>query len=164
MKFSYDLESVGWANVYLKINHKEEYFTPSYLTEPLIDLLDGLMTLMTEFTPNDEVKSITTFQWDLEPAIVDWKLMRLDDEQVLVTIELFRDGLREQEGESLGELVLSELCNLKEFIKEIVSSLDLLLMKYGLVGYRENWSRADFPIGRYLKLRHCRCRNAISGI
>jgi hypothetical protein len=151
MKFSFDLESVGWANVHLKINDKEEYFSPSYVTEPLIDLLDAVMTLMKEFTPDDEVKSSTSFEWDLEPAIVDWKLYRLNDEQLLVTIEIFRTGFRDL---GKGELLLSEKCNLIDFIQEIVSSLDLLIAKYGLVGFRENWRRADFPIGRYLKLKH----------
>ena len=78
----------------------------------------------------------------------------MNDEQIQVTIEIFQDGIRELEGKKLGELLLSEQCNLKEFIQEIVKSLDSLLIKYGLVGYRENWSRADFPIGRYLKLKH----------
>ncbi|WP_159888708.1 hypothetical protein [Paenibacillus puerhi] len=154
MKFSYDLDSVGWANVHLKINEKEEYFSPSYVTEPLIDLLDAVMTLMKEFTPDDEVKSLTSFEWDFEPAIVDWKLKRLNDDELLVTIEIFRDGVKVLEGKRLGEQLLSEQCDLIEFIREIVSSLDLLITKYGLVGYRENWSGADFPIGRYLKLKH----------
>lgn len=154
MNFTYDLESVGWAKVTLEMNGKEMFFNPSYLTEPLVDLLSSLMTLLPEFTPVDEVVKSSTFEWDQEPAIVEWKLEKLNAKQIRIIINQYKDGIKELNGNELREQLLSEVCDIREFISHIVSSLDMVISKYGLIGYRENWYRGDFPIGRYLKLKH----------
>ncbi len=154
MKLTYDLEGIGWATVYLKINDKEEYFNPSYFSEALIDLLDSVMILMPEFTPNDEIKETSSFEWEQEPAIAIWTLKKLGKEQLEISIRLYKDGTKKLNERDLGETLIEEQCNRNDLINEIVDSLDQLVKKYGLVGYRENWYRGDFPIGRYLKLKN----------
>ncbi|SFF09061.1 hypothetical protein SAMN04487969_113153 [Paenibacillus algorifonticola] len=112
------------------------------------------MILLPEFTPIDEVVESSTFEWNEEPSIVEWTLEKLNTTQMRITIKQYKDGIKELNGQELHEQVLSEICEIREFIIHLVASLDMIISKYGLVGYRENWSRGDFPIGRYLKLKH----------
>jgi hypothetical protein len=49
-----------------------------------------------------------------------------------------------------------------EFIVEFVQEMDRILERYGLVGYRENWSY-EFPVGLYLMLKNiCKGQNRLA--
>ncbi|WP_342418622.1 hypothetical protein [Paenibacillus sp. FSL H8-0168] len=150
MKFTYTLSNIGWADVHLRIENSEIYISPSYLSEPLIDLVRAIEVLLPECTPADEVKSIVNFDWDSEPAIHNWKIVKKSQEIVQVNITVYEDGIKTHP----GKLEFSEECNFNEFISEVVQSMEVLLKDHGILGYRKQWYAQDFPISSYLQLKY----------
>lgn len=49
MKFIYRLTGIGWAEI--EINSRKYFSFPSYLSEPLIDLLEGLVSIIPSCIP-----------------------------------------------------------------------------------------------------------------
>lgn len=150
MVFTYVLRSVGWADVHLKINNSEIYMDASYLSEPLIDLVRAVELLIPECVEEDELKDTVKFDYDSEPAIHRWTLIKKDETNIMIRITLFIDGITDGQGED----VFNEECNLDEFIKLLVIQMENLLKKHGLVGYRKQWNAQDFPVSSYLQLKN----------
>lgn len=150
MLFTYDLYSIGWAHVQIEINDQKLFMVPSYLTEPLIDLMNGIMSLLPECSHEDEIKQQSVFEWDSEPAIHRWILTRYTHTDLSIKVILYKDG---DVGES-GEVVFDSNCSLLDFISQLVHSLEKMLVKYGIVGYKTNWDSADFPLSGYIKLKY----------
>lgn len=150
MKFTYELNSIGWANVYLHIENTEIYMDPSYLSEPLVDLVRSIELLLPECSPEDEVRNIVQFDWDSEPAVHNWLIERISEDKVQIKIFLYKDGIKTLP----GELVFSEECEMKVLIHEVVNSMELLLKNHGIFGYRRQWCAQDFPISSYLQLKY----------
>ncbi|MEF2965399.1 hypothetical protein V3851_06090 [Paenibacillus sp. M1] len=147
MKFSYELDSIGWANVSLEINDEQYDFSPSYLTNALTDFLRALEVLIPEVTESDEIKKVTNFSWNSEPAEHVWTLTR-KNEIINLEIHEYEDGI------DCGkkQVIFNQDINLEKFIKAVVSSLTILLRKHGIVGYRKQWYSEEFPLSSYLML------------
>ncbi|MCM3782042.1 hypothetical protein M3231_03570 [Neobacillus mesonae] len=107
-----------------------------------------------KLTPKDEIKTSSSFEWDEEPTIIEWKFKKLNDKHLQVTIIQYDDGIKEEDGKNLGKVVLEETCKTQDMLSQLVSSLDTIILKHGFVGYRENWYAGEFLISRYLKLKH----------
>jgi len=148
MIFEYILNGTGWADVKLKINDCECVFNPSYVSEPLGDLVESLLQMIPGFISEDELKTDVTFHWDEEPTIVRWNFIRQGSELLKIKVTTYDDDLPN------GKVELNELCNFNAFVIVVVSSLEKLLSKHGIVGYKETWYGCDFPISGYLKLKH----------
>lgn len=84
MKFTYKLNNMGWVDVYLQIGNTEMYFYPSYLSEPLVDLVRSIELLLPECSSEDEVRNVVQFDWDSEPAIHNWVIERISEEKVRI--------------------------------------------------------------------------------
>ncbi|MDR6715505.1 MULTISPECIES: hypothetical protein [Paenibacillus] len=150
MKFTYTLNNIGWADVYLQIGDSEIYIFPSYLSEPLVDLVRSVELLLPECTPQDEIKNIVYFDWDSEPAIHNWKIEMKSQEKIQINIMVYDGGIKTLP----GKLEFSEECNLNEFISEVVQFMEALLRDHGILGYRKQWYAQDFPISSYLQLKY----------
>lgn len=150
MKFSYKLSSIGWADVHLQIGDSEIYIFPSYLSEPLIDLVRSIEILLPECSTSDEVKNVVQFEWDSEPAIHNWRIEKTNKRKVLIEIIVYEDGIKT----TPGKLEFREECDLDLFIKEVIHSLEEILKNHGIVGYRKQWYAQDFPISSYLQLKY----------
>ncbi|MCR8642026.1 hypothetical protein NV379_05090 [Paenibacillus sp. N1-5-1-14] len=150
MIFKYILRSIGWADVSLKINNSEIYIDASYLSEPLIDLVRAVELLKLECVEDDELKDTVQFDFNSEPAVHRWTLIKKDETNIIIKIILFVDGLTDGKGEA----VFNEVCNLDEFIKVLVLQMENLLKKHGIVEYRKQWNAQDFPLSSYLQLKN----------
>lgn len=150
MKFTYKLSSVGWADVYLQMGDSEIYISPSYLSEPLIDLVRSIELLLPECTPLDEVKSVVQFEWDSEPAVHNWTIKKTSQGKIQIEIMCFEDGIKSIP----GKLEFREECDLNQFIAVVVQSLEMLLSNHGIIGYRKQWDAQDFPISSFLQLKY----------
>lgn len=149
MKFTYRLNSIGWAESSLEIEHNEVYMEPSYLSEPLIDLVRSVELLIPSLNAPDEVRDEVSFDWNAEPAIYSWRITKLSKEKLRIQIRMYEEGFKT----GPGELLLNEKCSLNEFVQVLVESLELILRTNGLVGYRKQWARNDFPLSSYLQLK-----------
>ncbi|WCN37013.1 hypothetical protein [Aneurinibacillus uraniidurans] len=91
MKFTYEPTSIGWTDVEIEINGQQKFYSVSYLSEPLIDLTDGLIQLIPELIPPDEVKKEISFEWHLEPSGIAWNMKNLDGEKLGIKIIYYED-------------------------------------------------------------------------
>ncbi|NOU64098.1 hypothetical protein GC096_08685 [Paenibacillus sp. LMG 31461] len=150
MKFTYKLNSIGWANVELEIDDVRVYIRPSYLSEPLVDLVRAVESLIPECVEPDEVKNMVIFSWDSEPAIHRWNLEIKENGKLRIKIDVFKDGI-----ETLPfETRIDKECIFNDFIHEIVLTLEAILSEHGIVGYRKQWYGNEFPISSFMQLKH----------
>lgn len=150
LKFKYELCGIGWADAYIEINGSEEYFSVSYITDALRQLLEGVMSLLPECTPVDELKNEIEFKWHAEPGGDVWNIKSISYNQLQVRIESYRDLY-----EKIPlRIEIDEVCNKMEFIRCVINEMDNIIKSYGFVGYRETWYNHDFPISAYLKLKN----------
>lgn len=147
MKFKYELSASGWADGFIEINSNVAYFTASYLTDALNDLLKALILLIPDISPYSVASS--QFEFHEEPGRTVWKIRRIDKDHMNIEIVSFQDLLRRK------ELVvdLNETCSIIGFAKVVVYALDLILKQLGQDGYKKKWVNHDFPMEYYLKLK-----------
>ena len=143
MKFSYVLNGIGWADVVLEINNKRLFLSPNDVSEPLIKLVDGILSLIYEAD-----KTVIYFEWDEEPRIDKWKISKINESTIRVQVELFPDG-----DWGSGKKAFDEECLLNEFVEKIVDSMTNILKIHGFIGYSETWCNSDFPISAFIKLK-----------
>jgi len=149
MKFEYILNGIGWADVKMYIDGKKYYSFPSYISEPLIDLCEGLLSIIPDCVSDDELKLISCFKWFQEPSIDKWTIRLMDNSKLKILIEHF-----EHESSDKGEIEFEGACGLIDFLKEVTKSLEALLNKHGFIGYKDTWYGQDFPFSSYLKLKY----------
>lgn len=150
MKFTYELNGIGWADATLELNDKVYHFFPSYITEALSDLVKSIEVLMPECVAEDEVKCVSTFTWNSEPSGDVWTLTRKNESILNIKIKSYPNGIKVKK----HVVLLNENCKFDDFVKEIVISMDKILIKHGLVGYRRQWYRGEFPLSGHLMLKH----------
>ncbi|WP_171681569.1 hypothetical protein [Paenibacillus planticolens] len=51
MEFKYELCGAGWADGLIEINTNTEYFSASFLSDALYDMLKALISLLPELVP-----------------------------------------------------------------------------------------------------------------
>jgi len=149
MKFDYKLTGVGWAEIEIEVDGRKYFSFPSYLSEPLIDLLEGLLNIIPGCVPEDELKSMISFKLYQEPAVDKVTLELIDDLKLKIVIEEFED-----ESSDKGKIGFDATCNLLDFLNEVIESLEHLLKKHGFIGYKNTWYSQDFPISSFLKLKY----------
>lgn len=149
MKFDYKLRGVGWAEIELEVDGRKYFSFPSYLSEPLIDFIEGLLSIIPGCVPKDELKSMISFKLYQEPAVDKVTLELVDDLKLKIVIEEF-----EEDSSSKGKIGFNETCNLMDFLNEVIESSEHLLKKHGFVGYKNTWYNQDFPISSFLKLKY----------
>lgn len=149
MKFDYKLRGIGWEGIEIEVDGREYFSFPSYLSEPLIDLLEELLSIIPSCVPEDESKSIISFKWYQEPAVDKWTLNLINDLKLKIVIEEFENELADK-----GKIRFDVTCNLLDFLNEVIKSLEQLLKNHGFVGYKNTWYGQDFPISSFLKLKY----------
>jgi len=149
MKFEYELTGLGWADGIIEINNQEHYFGISYLTDGLGDFLNALLQLNKYCLPDDEQKTITSLEWESEPAGTNIVFKLIDDNLHIKII-----GFEDLSLKLNPEVKIETTCSYNEFLKAVIKEIDKLIKKYGIVGYRETWYEHDFPLSTFLKLKH----------
>lgn len=147
MEFKYELSGAGWANGFIEINSNTEYFSASYLSDAMYDLLKALISLLPELSPSPVISAQS--QMHEEPGGKDWTLNRIDSCYLNINIVSFEDLVRRKK---LTQN-FNETCKISEFVKAVITSLDLLLQQHGLEGYKVKWINYDFPKKEYSILK-----------
>lgn len=123
-------------------NYTEYYFSYSYLSNFLDDLVKGLLAVNNSLEDNSDSNTFTAY-W--EPAIDDWKLEK-QNEKLKITVISYSDKTR-QEKKNTAFIE----CNYYKFVKAIITGLTELIKETGFYGYRTEWEK-EFPFSLYLKL------------
>jgi len=155
MKFNYYLVGSGWARLDIELNdQKFEYWDSLSMGGSLYELLEGILVVL-------EVK--TDFQIaDLCDYIDKNKLTWVIDEEAS-TVELIFEVNKQKDKALLkiiqhcknDECVFNGKIEFNEFLNDIVNSCDIMLNKYGIIGYHANGLHCgDFPLAYYLILKN----------
>lgn len=123
MKFEYELNGIGWADVNIQINGQWECFSVSYLTNELKDLVDGLLYIIPVCVPDDEVRSKSSFKWNFEPAGAVVTLESKDKKILKINIKCISNMFDKKDEE----------CNFDDFVEAVVKALDKMIKKYGII-------------------------------
>ncbi|PGZ90923.1 hypothetical protein [Bacillus sp. AFS029533] len=149
MKFEYKLLGAGWANFNIQINSQSFSFSPGYLTDALGGLLNAIKIIHPVFdTEGDYKEGGSYYFWDAEPDRLDWNFKYIDNENIHVNLTYFEDD----EGD--GVVVLNQECPYDVFLKEVLREVELILLEFGIVGYKEMWCENEFPLSTFLELKH----------
>ena len=144
MKFDYILKGAGWAEFIIEKDEQRYQSYPSYLTEPLEDLLDGLIKLL---FPDNNPKH-HSFIIEMEPEIDIWTL-GLNNNSLRITIDRLDDFYSEE-----PKTIFDIKCNFEDFIEVVVDSLKELIKYHGIVGYKSTWNGHDFPLSNFITLKY----------
>ncbi|MFP3415921.1 hypothetical protein SB773_31255, partial [Bacillus sp. SIMBA_074] len=90
----------------------------SYLTEPLIDLVEGVLSLIYEIVPGDEVKQEVSFDWNFEPIGSNWLIRRVDRNTLRIIITTYQDIDNKSIGTPIIELDAN--CDFHLFLAELI--------------------------------------------
>lgn len=151
MKLIHILNGTGWADVHFEFEGKTYYFGPSYLSEPLVDLVEGLLSIIPGCVPEDELRKVSTFCWNYEPAGSEWEISMYNKNSLRIRVAEYEDIDSKMGG---PKIVFDGICDLRDFVGEVVQSLERIITKHGFLGYRQTWyTQHDFPISGYLRLK-----------
>lgn len=147
MKFKYKLVGNGWAECFFEINSQTFTFAVSYVTDALTYLLETLIEINPIYMDSAYVKDGISFKWNGEPVELQWSFQVLSNGKILIKVI---------EDDGFGEEIISKInaeCSYDDFLSEIIREMKVLLNKYGIVGYKDNWGY-DFPITALIQLNY----------
>ncbi len=147
MEFKYYLNETGWATCVVELNSQKLEFSASYLTDCLGDLVESLFCLNPLRSDKGERVS---FEWDGEPEGILWTL-ELKESSILFIEATYYEDLENKEN---GNKVIRTEYYYDDFLKVVLIEFDSLIKRHGIIGYREQWVMADFPLRTFLELKH----------
>lgn len=148
MLFTYELDGIGWAQVEMEADghHYSAYL--SYLTDPLNDLVEAMDDfLFTKYVNRAQFPRHYIMECNQEPTIDKWELHMDREDEIEIRI------IRHYDTDDMVE-VFNQVLNIREFLRVLLVSMERLLQKHGILGYFETWRGLEFPLSRYLKLKH----------
>jgi hypothetical protein len=156
---SYELTGVGWAHAKVSVGSKTHETEVSYLTR---DPLGSLARVLIEYIwPEDATYFVVgkreakvdieelrgrDFTWEDEPGGWKWTLRPHGEAAVKVKLEL-------RSSQAGGASLVDSICPLREMASACAVSIEGLLLKHGIVGYRLKWMDGDLPLAQYLLLK-----------
>ena len=132
---------VGWIEGRIMSNEKDIYFSYSWITNFLDDLLKAVLYIGGHI----EDTNLEKFTAESEPAVDDWLLSKKEN-VLMIDIKSYENNTRKE----LIENIIIQ-CDYYDFIKSLFNALTKLIEKIGLYGYRIEWDE-EFPLALYLKL------------
>lgn len=133
----------GWIDGTLECGGDCHFFSYSYLTNFLDDLMKALLYVDGHW-PQDE--PVSSFRAECEPAVEDWTMQKEGD-SLTIRIVTYQDE-HDKEARDPQTLCVSY----REFVGAFIQGMREMLQKYGLYGYRREWQEAEFPVGLFAKL------------
>jgi hypothetical protein len=148
--FDYELTGTGWAETVISNGDKTLTFQVSYLSDPIADLLEGLLRLHTKKTNQEK---ITFAEEPGEHSLV----LTLQSNNTL-NIEIYWSDEWEPISKAYGtthnkELLYSDTDTLKSFTAIVCDCMQRLLDKYGSNFYKEKWHLYGFPEQQFVQLK-----------
>jgi len=144
IELNYKLTGTGWAECYIEIYGRFCKVTASYLSDALGDLVSAVNYI---FNSEYEIKSSFTE----EPGEYRWILIPQKNNGLQIKIIDFPQTWNQKPDEE-GELMFDVTVSKYEFSLAILNMLETLLSEYGVLEYKKQWVKHDFPVGDYRSL------------
>ncbi len=147
--FNYTLRQPGTSVATLTVAEVKVEFELTNISNPLGDLLEGLVTMITTPAHIWGEENICHVIWYGESSSYNWTIQRTDNNMcsVLITesVDFFGDDTE-------AELV-SFSCEYMQLLTCIITELDIFIKSTGLLNYSQQWQKDDFPITQFLFLK-----------
>ena len=144
IEVQYKLVGTGWSECFLDVYGQSCTVTASYLSDALGEFVKALNHIL---GGGNEAK----LSFDEEPGEYRWILKRSEDNELLIKIIEFSE-LWGNKDDAEGKVIYEVTCPAQEFGKALLVSLNRLLDKYGVDGYKEKWVDAEYPVEQYIEL------------
>lgn len=147
--FTYNLVAVGVVEGNVSANNQSVDFRLSNNSNPLHDLLKGMISLVFEPSHIWGEENISWVDWYEETGGLKWVLSTDDGHIALVKIIRYEDFF----DEASGQVVLETSISMLDFYYAIIHRLDIFLKKEGLLNYEQKWQKDEFPFTYFLLLK-----------
>jgi len=144
IEIQYKLVGTGWSECVLDVYGQTCTVTASYLSDALGEFVKAVNHIL---GGGNEAK----FSFDEEPGEYRWILKRNENNALFIEIIEFPD-LWGNKDDSEGKVIYEVTCPAHEFGKALLVGLNGLLDEYGVVGYKEKWVDAEYPVEQYIEL------------
>ncbi len=149
VQFAYQISTPGVATGELCVHEHKIQFTVTNISNPLYDLLKGMVSLIYEPSHLWDEENICWIDWYNEESGYKWILETPDGNNLNIKLNLLKDLF----DDSTAEVALNTHCNFINFYQAIISTLDKFIKKTGLLNYEQLWQKDEFPITYFLILK-----------
>ncbi len=147
--FVYNLSDPGIAKGELCVHDKILQFKVSNISNPLYDLLKGMVSLINEPAHLWDEQNICWIDWYNKEGGYKW-ILETDDG---INLRIQLDSLPDIFDESTTKNIINTHCNILNFYLAIVEALDKMIKNIGLLNYEQQWQKDGFPLTYFLILK-----------
>ncbi|MCQ2203998.1 MAG: hypothetical protein MJZ15_06110 [Bacteroidales bacterium] len=147
--FTYCLREPGQAVASLKVNDDEVDFELTNVSNPLGDLLEGLVTMITTPSQMWGEENVCRVIWYGESSTYNWTISHVDESHCNISIAESVDFF----GDDTESELIEFDCSFLDFIHAVIVELDKFIKAMGLLNYSQMWQKDEFPITQFLFLK-----------
>ncbi len=149
VQFIYQINKPGTASGELIVHDKKASFEITNVSNPLYDLLKGMVSLIFEPAHLWGEDNICLIDWYSDQSSLKWILSTSDGKELNIKIYYLDDIF----DESSSKTLLNTKCEFQLFYKTIIQELDHFIKKIGLLNYEQLWQKDEFPLTYFLILK-----------
>jgi len=149
INFIYHIREKGTASGKLKIHNKTVPFEVTNVSNPLYDLLKGLVNMIYEPSHLWDAENICLIDWYCANHGIKWILNTPDGKNIHIKILVVDDIF----DEASAKTVLDTKCNAITLYEAIIQELDSFIKEVGLLNYEQLWQKDEFPLTYFLILK-----------
>ncbi len=149
VQFKYNIVSQGLAQGELTIRGHKVPFEVTNVSNPLFDLLKGMVSLISEPSHLWDEENICWIDWYHETSGYKLIISTTDGKNLHIKLDYLEDIFNETEANTL----INSICNFHHFYQEVIQELDRLIKSMGLLNYEQLWQKDEFPLTYFLILK-----------
>ncbi len=149
VQFTYHINSPGKASGELVVHDKKIPFQITNVSNPLYDLLKGMVSLVYEPSHLWDEENICWIDWYNETSGYKWIISTPDGKSLHIQIRYLADLFNEDS----AQLMINTSCCFKTFYQAITQELDSFIKNMGLLNYEQLWQKDEFPLTYFLILK-----------
>lgn len=154
MRLNFELETLGYLNCKIQDNYGNEIkiFHSSDYHDKFQELINDFF-IIKKYVLNDNTYSYpykSEIEWRDTFIAYKWKIY-LEEYGKPIRIEIVETSTTNSSNHLMS--LISEYMDIDDILNDIFISLDNMLKKFGLLGYKKNWEIGNFPIAEYIILK-----------
>ena len=148
MKLIYKLGDAGWADASIADEGAQLECRISYLSDALGDMAQAAVQLLNG-------ARATSFSFQDEPGEHRFLLTRGEADRLDIRVLSFKETFAPQSAhaEKQASVVFRSHCAVMDFVGQVSANLHDILTKFGLKGYKDAWTKDDFPMASYREIQ-----------